>query len=205
MKTLLIRTLIILIISIGIGLIIMIQYNTIKRLNKDLSYSYENIKAYSNELSGYEKTNNVYKLTIDQLNTYNDSILTKLNLVKNELKIKDRKISSLQYLEIQSTKIDSIYLIDTIFVKNYKLDTTIIDKWYSLELRLQYPNLIRVIPTFNDEFYIITHDRKETIKPAKKFFLTRWLQKKHNIRVVDLYNRSPYTKRDKYRFIEIIQ
>ena len=48
-------------------------------------------------------------------------------------------------------KVDTITLVDTIFTPTVDLDTTIGDKWYSLNLKLKYPSSIIVSPTFTSE------------------------------------------------------
>ena len=44
--------------------------------------SVENIKAYDNILSNTDNENKVLKLTVEQLNYFNDSILQKMNDVR---------------------------------------------------------------------------------------------------------------------------
>ena len=48
-----------------------------------------NQKAFIAENSSIKEENRVFKLTVEQLNYYNDSILQKMNDVRKELKIKD--------------------------------------------------------------------------------------------------------------------
>ena len=72
-------------------------YGKYQKLSVEYSTSIENIKAYDAELSGLTNDTKVYKLTIEQLNYFNDSITKKMNEVRKELGIKDSKIKQMQY------------------------------------------------------------------------------------------------------------
>lgn len=179
--------------------------NKINQLENSLSLSRNNEKALINENDTLSNTNIVYKLKVDQLGYFNDSISKKMLDIQRILKIKDNKIKSMEYLLSIAVKTDSIIFRDTIFKKNLSIDTTLEDKWYKLNIKLKYPNKITITPQFVIEEYIITHDKKETVLPPKKFFIARWFQKKHTIRIVDVYRESPYIKDKKKRFIEIVK
>ena len=137
--------------------------------------------------------------------TYNDSILNKMNDLRKELKIKDKELLSLYYLNSQITKIDTILMKDTIFVKSLKLDTIVGDRWYTMKLGLEYPNKIIVNPSFISEKYIITNSKKETIEPPKKYWIQRIFQKKHIIAEINIIEKSPYIKEIQNQFIQIIK
>ena len=100
-------------------------YGKYQKLSVEYSTSIENIKAYDAELSGLTNDTKVYKLTIEQLNYFNDSITKKMNEVRKELGIKDSKIKQMQYKLSHIEKSDSLTLPDTIFVNSFKLDTII--------------------------------------------------------------------------------
>ena len=147
-------------------------------------------------------SNRVLKLTIDQLNYFNDSILNEMNKVRKELKIKDNKLKSLSYINSVIEKRDTVIFNDTIFIENIKIDTIIEDKWYSMKLNLEYPNRIITEPSFISEKYIVVSRKKETINPPKKFFISRWFQKKHWVMEVNVVEKNPYIKESNNRFIE---
>lgn len=193
-----------LIVSLSMGSYILYTKN--QSLNKELSISVSNEKAFIAENSSLKEENRAFKFTVEQLNYYNDSILQKMNDVRKELKIKDNNLKQMQYLLSVSTKKDTILFTDTIFKdKGLALDTIIGDKWYNIRLELKYPNLIYTKPTFTSEKYIIVNKKKETINPPKKFFLFRWFQKKHTILEVNMVERNPYIENKNNRFIEIIK
>ena len=64
-------------------------YNRNQDLKQVISVSMSNQKAFIAENSSIKEENRVFKLTVEQLNYYNDSILQKMNEVRKELKIKD--------------------------------------------------------------------------------------------------------------------
>ena len=177
-----------------------------KKLNEKYETSVENIKAYDNILSNTDNENRVLKLTVEQLNYYNDSILQKINEVRKELKIKDSNLKQMQYLSSVSTKKDTVLFTDTIFKdKGLALDTIIGDKWYNIRLKLKYPNLVYTEPTFTSEKYIIVNKKRETVNPPKKFFLFRWFQRKHWVMEVHIKEKNPYIKEVNNKFVEIIE
>ena len=178
---------------------------TNKKLSNQYAIAYENIKAYDAELSGVINSNKVYKLTIDQLEYFNDSILKNMNSMRKELGIKDSKIQQMQYKLATVGKTDSIIFKDTIFVNHFKLDTIIGDTWYQNHVIMKYPNYIKFSPKFKLESYLFVSSRKETINPPKKFFLLKWFQKKHTVLNITLKENNPYAEVEKQKFVEIIK
>lgn len=184
-------------------ILITILYKRNRALQEKYSTSIENLRAYSLEANGQ---NRVFKLTIDQLSYLNDSLTTKLDSVRKSLAIKDKDIKQMQYLLTLTSKRDTIIFSDTIFKSDkVNIDTLLKDKWYSLQLKLKYPNIIEVSPSFKNESYIYISSKKETINPPKKFFLFRWFQKKHIISEITVLSESPYSSIKQQRFIEIIK
>lgn len=177
-------------------------YNRNQALKEEISVSISNQKAFITENTSLKEENRVFKFTVEQLNYYNDSILQKMNDVRKELKIKDNKLKSLSYINSVIEKRDTIIFNDTIFIENIKIDTIIEDKWYSMKLDLEYPNRIITEPSFISEKYIVVSRKKETINPPKKFFISRWFQRKHWIMEVNVVEKNPYIKESNNRFIE---
>ena len=197
---------------IRIGIVILVSllsisvytlYTNNQKLKEEISVSMSNQKAFIAENSSLKEENRVFKFTIEQLNYYNDSILQKMNDARKELKIKDNNLKQMQYLLSVSTKKDTVFFTDTIFRdKSLALDTIIGDKWYNIRLGLKYPNLIYTEPTFTSEKYIIVNKKKETINPPKKFFISRWFQRKHWVMEVNVVEKNPYIKESNNRFVE---
>lgn len=190
-------------ICLVVALLICIRQ--IGNLKEQYSIAITNNKAYIQENNGLKDQNQVFQFTIQQLSYYNDSLLVEMNKVREELKIKDREVKSLSYLLSTASKVDSIFVRDTIFKNNVSIDTLIGDNWYQLKLGLKYPNRIIVNPSFVSEKYIIAHYNKEAINPPKKFFLWRLFQRKHKVVEVNILEKNPYIENNKSRFIEIIK
>lgn len=172
------------------------------KLNEEISITANNQKILLGMRDSLNTSNRVLKLTIDQLNYFNDSILNEMNKVRKELKIKDSKLKSLSYINSVIEKRDTIIFNDTIFIENIKIDTVIEDRWYSMKLNLEYPNRIITEPSFISEKYIVVSRKKETINPPKKFFISRWFQRKHWVMEVNVKEKNPYIKESNNRFIE---
>lgn len=200
-----IKWLIVGIVVISISTIpILINYN--KKLKEDLSIVTANIKAYVYENSSLKNDSRAFQLTIEQLNYYNDSIIQKLNEVRKELKIKDKDLKSIQYINSEVVKIDTIEFRDTIFKEpSLSIDTIFGDEWYKINLKLKYPNTIITIPKFISEKYIIVDYKKETISPPKKCWLLRLFQKKHKVVRVEVIEKNPYINNKQQKYIEIIK
>lgn len=189
-----------------LGVTTYIQYKKVKSLNIELSISKSNEKAFIEENNELKDRNLAFKFTIDQINYLNDSLITKMNEVRKELKIKDKDLKQMQYLLSTAQKTDTIVFRDTLFRdRNLQIDTLLGDGWYNIKLGLSYPNLITTTPTFKSEKYIVTSTRKETIKPPKKCAIARWFQKKHKVVEVIIHEKNPYITNKETRFIEIVE
>lgn len=200
-----------LLVTIGVLILILVPtilYIQNQRLKEELSYTTINMNAYDVENSHLKDRILVYQFNIDQLNYLKDSILVEMNNVRKELKIKDDNIKRLEYIASTASRTDTIYIreTDTIFREpDFHIDTIKQDEWYSLHLEMSYPNKVTVTPSFKSEKYIITHSRRETIKPPKKCAIGRWFQKKHNVLEVEIVEKNPYIVNDKQKFVEIIK
>lgn len=195
-------TLIILALIAGISYL----YTENLRLNHEYKIAAENIKAYDAQLSGLEGDNRVLKLTVEQLNYFNDSIIKKMKVVQKELGIKDKRLQQLQYEASHAQRTDTIILKDTLFRDpQLRLDTIVGDKWFKTNLHLEFPSTIALKPEIELERYTFINGKRETVNPPKKFFLFRWFQKKHTVVEVNVREMNPYVKNKTQRFIQIIE
>lgn len=191
-------------------IIIVALYVKYNNLQNRYETSVENIKAYDNILSSSKEEERVLKLTVEQLNYFNDSLLKEMNNVRKELGIKDKDIQQLQYKLSNVGKSDTITLKDTIFKdKSFELDTIIGDKWYSNRLYLKYPNIISSSPEFTLESFVVISGKKELINPPKKNKIARFFQnifgRKHTVVEVSTKENNPYVKNKSQRYIQIIK
>lgn len=165
-----------------------------------------NIKSYENVFSDSKDKSIAFQLTIAQLKHYNDSIFQELNDVRKELKIKDSKLKSLQYISSNFVKSDTIILKDTIFKdQGIDIDTLLSDEWYSVRVGLRYPSSVIVTPRFRSEKNVIVSTKRETVNPPKRFFLFRWFQKKHTVLHVNVVEKNPYIVNQDNRYIEVVK
>lgn len=196
-------------ILLALGVLIIttsVLYQKNQKLQRDLSISVSNEKAFISENSALKEESRVFKFTIEQLNYYNDSILNKIAVIKEELKIKDKNLKQAQYLLSSAVKTDTIVFRDTLFKEpSLDVDTLIGDNWYNIKLQLKYPNTIVTSPSFTSEKFIVTSYKKETINPPSKYWIVRLFQKKHKVLQVNVIEKNPYIKVKKEKFIEIIE
>jgi hypothetical protein len=196
---------IIILILILVGAVAYLSYQN-KQLTTKYETSIENIKAYDAQLSGLKDNNRVFKLTIDQLNYSNDSIINRMKEVQKELGIKDKRLQQLQYEASHAQRTDTITLKDTLFRDpQLRLDTIVGDKWFKTNLHLQFPSTIALKPEIELERYTYINGKRETVNPPKKFFLFRWFQKKHTVVEVNVREMNPYVKEKTQRFIQIVE
>lgn len=194
----------ILVALLGIGLwFFFTQY---KSYNEKYDNAMQNNKAYALQLDKEKAQSNVFKVTVDQLSYYNDSITTLLDAIRKEMKIKDKQLSQLQYLATKLEKKDTVRLTDTIFKEpDFRLDTSIGDKWITTNLHMAYPNTVALESKVTSEKSVVLYTNRETIEPPKKFFLCRWFQKKHTVVKAVVKENNPYVTNQENVFFEIIK
>ena len=192
-------------IIIVLGIVAWFMYSRYNTLYTKYDNSVQNNKAYIAQLDKEKSQSNMFKVTIDQLEYYNDSITQKLIDTKNKLGIKDKEIKQLQYLATTFKRTDTIYLSDTIFKEpDFSLDTVVGDEWVSTRILLEYPNLIGVEPEVKSEKVVAISTKRETVDPPKKFFLCRWFQKKHTVIKVVVDEKNQHIKSQENVFFEIV-
>ena len=181
-------------------------YNNNQNLRDKLSISISNEKAFIVENNGLKDQNRAFQFTVEQLEYFNDSLITKMNEVRKELEIRDRDLKQMQYLLSEAQKKDTIVFRDTLFREpTLDIDTLVGDKWYQMRLGLKYPSTITTDPKFVSEKYIMMDYKKETINPPKKCWLLRLFQKKHKVVEVNVVEKNPYIENKQQRFIEIVE
>ena len=194
------------VLILGMISVISFQSSRIDSLKEDLSISIANEKALFADNDSLSNRGRVLQLTVEQLNYINDSIIIKMNEVRKELKIKNKNIKELEYQLSEAKKTDTLIFRDTLFRNpEVKIDTTLRDKWYSLNLKLEYPSTVIASPKFISERYVVQSLRKETIKPPKKCWLGRLFQKKHKIIETVVIEKSPYIINKQEKYIKIIE
>lgn len=192
-------------IIIALSTTIVIMNNRINVLNYEVSNAITNIKAYELENSALRDDTIEFKYTIEQLNYSKDSLNQRINKLRKDLKIKDKDIQKLQYMLSENQKKDSIVFVhDTLFRENIKVDTTLNDNWSKLHLQLEYPNTVLAEYSFKNESLVTTYIKRETVNPPHKCAFIRWFQKKHKVIHVEIKEQNPYCEIKEQRFINIV-
>lgn len=181
-------------------------FNLSKNYKENYNIAIQNEKAYALQLDKEKAHSNVFKIKIEQLTYYNDSITAVLNNAKNELKIKDKQLTSLSYLATQVKKTDTIRLTDTIFKEQtFVLDTIVGDKWVSTKLYMEYPSEVVLQSTVVSEKSVIMYIEKEYVDPPKKCWFLRLFQKKHTVLKAVVKENNPYVTDQENVFFQIIE
>ena len=196
---------VVMVVIIGLVTTIAILGKKLSNLEKDYSYASANEKALLLKNDSNKNEIRSLQLTVEQLDYFNDSVLTKLKETQSKLKIKDKNLKELQYLQSLTTKTDTVRLTDTIFAEGACIDTVVGDEWVKTSLEMCYPNTIVLTPEVKSEKVIIAHLKKETVNPPKKCWLARLFQKKHKVIVVEIEEKNPYMTTTEYRHVEIVK
>lgn len=177
-----------------------ISLNAERSQNISLTNKYEQMNS---NFRSIEDNSRMLVLTIEQLKYSKDSVLMSLDSLRKTLKIKDNKITSLQWYKDNFKKGDTIKFNDTIFVKNFEKDTLIGNKHYQLDLKLRYPSTIETSISITNEKSIVSYLHKETVEPRKSWPWW-WFQKKQIVEKIEVFDSNPYiTNKDK-KIIKII-
>lgn len=158
-----------------------------------------NLAYYESLTSTSNKENRVLQLTINQLQTANDSLLNKLDQTRKELKIKDNEIKSGAY--IKTVIKDSIRTIveDKDFKKLLQLNPL------TLITVQKTDSLLNVKLDIQNEQYLYVR-RKKVYKNSYKngwqrFWHFDW--KKREISEYEIYNTNPLIKVNETRVVEL--
>lgn len=94
-------------------------YKQNKRLSKSLEMAQNNIEAYQGILNGSQQANNVLKLDMSQLRNINDSLIQKIDSVREQLKLKPKVIKT------TATQTQTIYVTASKGVRGQDIIKTI--------------------------------------------------------------------------------
>lgn len=193
-------------ILIILGVCSIIAYLIISNQNlKNSIIQYDNnVKALSFERDSLSKSLIAYKLSVEELEMLNDSIIEDLNNTRKELKIKDKQILQMQSIKTEVNTKDSIFVKDTIFTNTFvKLDTGITNKWYDITLKLEYPSTIKIETLYRSDLSVFAYSNKEILGTPKKCFIGRLFQKKYNVIRVEVHDANPYSEIKENKFVII--
>lgn len=109
-------------LNLLVGLLVVFSINIYKqnkRLSKSLEMAQNNIEAYQGILNGSQQANNVLKLDMSQLRNINDSLIQKIDSVREQLKLKPKVIKT------TATQTQTIYVTASKGVRGQDIIKTI--------------------------------------------------------------------------------
>ena len=181
-------------------------HNQNKKLSQSLETAQNNIEAYQGLLSDSQQASNVLKLTVEQLQNSNDSVLHKLDSVRKELKIKPKQIhtaaTQTQVLNVIGSKgvggniivKDSIYTDSILYNPLTKVKYTIGNDTVNIAIDLQNEQYLYVYTKREyknkKNFFkrLFTLDFKKVTKYKYNIVNTNDLLKSKDVRIVESNN-----------------
>ena len=118
--------------AVAVGLVslliatVFVQNHQLQKKNKEIDRITNNVRAYEQLASQKEQLNRVLQLTIEELNTSNDSLLKETKDAQKKLKIKDKNLTNINVINTEIK--DSVRTIIKDFDEELKINplTTII-------------------------------------------------------------------------------
>ena len=183
-----------------------ILHNQNKKLSQSLETAQNNIEAYQGLLSDSQQASNVLKLTVEQLQNSNDSVLHKLDSVRNELKIKPKHLhtaaTQTQVLNVIGSKgvggniivKDSIYTDSILYNPLTKVKYTIGNDTVNIAIDLQNEQYLYIYTKREyknkKNFFkrLFTLDFKKVTKYKYNIVNTNDLLKSKDVRIVESNN-----------------
>ena len=187
---------------LGLITALSVSISTNNRYREDIELYDNNFKALNLKCDSLNNEAIAYKFEVEQLEYINDSIINKLNESRKELKIKDQTIQQMYYILTESSIKDTVTFKDTVFRDNFvKIDTTLGDAWYSLDIKALTPTTIKYDISYTSELEMFAYKSKEYVGIPKKCFISRWFQKKQNVIRVEVKDNNPYAVIKNKKFI----
>ena len=194
--------------GLSVGLLLswgIILHHNNKKLSESLEMAQNNIEAYQGSLAGSQQANNVLRLTIDDLQQYNDKLVNQIDSVREQLKIKDKQLQTAatqtQIINVNDSKElqdSAIQVRDSVYTDSLKMNdlTTV---YYtitndSISIGLDIRNT-QYLYTFVDRHY---KNKKSFIKRLFTFDF-----KKVNSYKYEIVNTNDLINTDDVRVIEI--
>lgn len=93
--------------AVAVGLVslliatVFVQNHQLQKKNKEIDRITNNVRAYEQLASQKEQLNRVLQLTIEELNTSNDSLLKETKDAQKKLKIKDKNLTNINVINAE--------------------------------------------------------------------------------------------------------
>lgn len=190
------------IIIIGLTAICFLQKNKINKLDKDLLITTNNYKCYEELNKELKNSGRTLQLTIDDLQQSNDSMVSVINKVQKELKVKNKALQQAQVINTQmkDTTVTKIITKEIDFKEELKLNplTTI-----TIERK---DSILTTILDIKNQQVLLVEETKEYRNKYKTWFqrLFKLDFKKDRVRKYQIHNSNPLIEVTDTRIVEII-
>ena len=193
--------------AVAVGLVslliatVFVQNHQLQKKNKEIDRITNNVRAYEQLASQKEQLNRVLQLTIEELNTSNDSLLKEAKDAQKKLKIKDKNLTDVNVINTEIK--DSVKTV----IKKEAID-------FEEELKLN--PLTTIIVERKDSILTAKIDLKnqQTIliykkKEYKNFYKNGWVRfwhfdwKKIETKEYQIVNTNPLIKVTGTRIVEV--
>ena len=193
--------------AVAVGLVslliatVFVQNHQLQKKNKEIDRITNNVRAYEQLASQKEQLNRVLQLTIEELNTSNDSLLKEAKDAQKKLKIKDKNLTDVNVINTEIK--DSVRTI----IKHRLID-------FDEELKIN--PLTTIIVSRKDSILTAKIDLKnqQTIliykkKEYKNFYKNGWVRfwhfdwKKIETKEYQIVNTNPLIKVTGTRIVEV--
>lgn len=166
-----------------------VMHNQNKKLSQGLEIANNNIEAYYDAVSSYTNEKGVLKLDISQLQYSNDSLLNKLDSVRNKIGIKQNAVNT------AATQTQQIYVKKNKGVRGQNIIQTILrDTVYNDSI--QYNNLTKVYYTIGKDTISVSLDFNNT----QYLYIYKIRQYKNKKNFIKRLFTLDFKKVDRYKY-----
>lgn len=166
-----------------------VMHNQNKKLSQGLEIANNNIEAYQDAVSSYTNEKGVLKLDISQLQYSNDSLLNKLDSVRNKIGIKQNAVNT------AATQTQQIYVKKNKGVRGQNIIQTILrDTVYNDSI--QYNNLTKVYYTIGKDTVSVSLDFNNT----QYLYIYKIRQYKNKKNFIKRLFTLDFKKVDRYKY-----
>lgn len=170
-----------------------------KKLSESLERAQNNIEAYQGSLQGSQQANNVLRLTVDELQTYNDKLVHQLDSVREKLKIKPK------HVQTAATQTQTINVIQTVEKDTTYNGTISFNDLTTANYSISKDSITIGLDIKNKQYLYVFTDKH--YKNKKNFFqrLFTWDFKKVTTHEYVIENTNDLIQTDSVRVIELTE
>ena len=185
--------------AVAVGLVslliatVFVQNHQLQKKNKEIDRITNNVRAYEQLASQKEQLNRVLQLTIEELNTSNDSLLKEAKDAQKKLKIKDKNLTDVNVINTEIK--DSVRTI----IKHRLVD-------FDEELKINpLTTILKATLDIKNQQVLFVEEKKEYKNKYRngfvRFFHFDW--KKIRTKKYQIVNSNPIIKVTNTRVIEL--